>query len=114
MPIQNARINVGKLLRKAHLFSACLVVVLTILSPISFLFYLLFFWTGMVLVNYIYGKCILTKIEMKLTRENVTIVDPCLSIVGCDLSNKNRKAITIFTGVSMFIITLIRSHYALD
>ena len=95
-------------LHKAGVFIA---IVTTIIVPKTYLNYILTAWLGMVLTNWLYGKCIVTKVEMFLTGEKKTIVDGCLNSLGFEISNKNRKNITLITGTTMLLVCGVRLYY---
>jgi hypothetical protein len=90
----------GRLIRFLHLVGKYVIILFTLLFPSK---QLLWFWIPMFVSNVVYGKCIITKIEMMLTGENITVVDRSLILLGFEITNQNRKKITLITTITIFI-----------
>jgi hypothetical protein len=97
----------GRLLRLGHYLLAVIMILWTIAGPTVYLPYLVSFWPLMLIANYWWG-CFLTRWEMRLTGENMTVIDPPLLLFGYDYSNKNRKILTLVIGLVMLLVGSLR------
>lgn len=97
----------GRFIRLVHYLVAVMMILGTIVGPKLYLPYLAFFWPLMLVANYFYG-CFLTRWEMKLTGENMTVIDPPLLLFGSTYSNSNRRLLTLVIGVVMLMVSVLR------
>ena len=98
----------GRVLRTLHLLSALVLIVLTVLGPRWTVPWLAAFWGIMVTANILQGGCMITKCERQMTQENVTIIDPFLSVAGIPITNDRRNFYTLLVGIIMLFIGLLR------
>jgi len=103
----------GYRIRDIHVVVAYLTASSTLVLPLSFVKWAFVWWIGVLFVNVLYGKCIFTKIEIELTGENYTIIDEYLMKLGKDINNKNRSEFTIFSGVFMLLVCVIRLYFGI-
>lgn len=99
---------IGRRIRELHLLIGVLAAAATMVLPLRFVKFGLLWWSGMILANHVYKKCPLTKIEMYLTNENVTVVDDYLRVLHKEITNKNRKDFTVCAGVFMILVSVFR------
>jgi len=95
----------GYLLYRIH----CVLVVLLVLStifihklrPYILIFYIPFFY-----LHVHNNGCPITKAERKLHNEDLTVLDPVLSLMGIPPTNKNRNLFQIFVS-TLFVLLLV-------
>ncbi len=69
---------------------------------------MIFFWIIHIFSNFIFNGCIITKLEYYLTKENITVIDHLIFILGLDRNNIVRRNITIAGGIFLLLITILR------
>ena len=98
----------GRLLRAAHLVGAVGAVVATLFGPRTWSPYLFLFWILVVFVNLALGGCPVTRVEMVMTGENVTVADPFLHLLGLQASKTNRDNFTLGVSGFMLLVSALR------
>lgn len=96
----------GRLLRAAHLLAAVAAVVATVLGPRVWVPYLFLFWLLVLVVNVVAGGCPVTRLEMAMTGEDVTVADTFL--LGLPTTKRNRDALTIGVSLAMLLVSAFR------
>ncbi len=97
----------GRLMRLGHYTIAIIMILGTITGPQRYLPLLVAFWPLMLIANYFWG-CFLTRWEMRLTGENMTVIDPPLLLFGYQYSNRNRRLLTLVIGLVMLLVAILR------
>jgi hypothetical protein len=60
------------------------------------------------MIFYIFDGCILSKLEHRFTKDEFTVIDPFLILIGVELTNDNRYRYSLFSNIfaSVFMIGL--------
>ena len=99
----------GRLLRYIHFAGAAAVIVATVIGPRAWAPWLAAFWVLMLVSNALAGGCPLTMVEIYLTKENVTVIDPFLEASNIYLTRANRNFYTLLVGVTMLNLLVLRT-----
>ncbi len=100
-------IMLGKLIAFLHGFFGILFALIIVFTNNIELLYFTLFWTIVKLISfYINNGCIVTKLEKYLTKNNYTVMDPMLNMMGMNITNRNRYNLTLFLILSI-LITII-------
>jgi hypothetical protein len=95
----------GYLLYRIHSVLVVLLVLSTIfirrLRPYILIFYIPFFY-----LHVHNNGCPITKAERKLHKEDLTVLDPVLMLMGVPPTNKNRNLFQIFVS-TVFVLLLV-------
>ena len=99
--------RIGIFLRSLHQIFIVSLVISYILVHFLFpsYFLLLVIWilsTIIWIFHIITGACVCTRIERRLTGDNITIVDPLLELFHIPLTKENRSGITLLTSSIFF------------
>jgi len=54
---------------------------------------------------YIFDGCILSKLEHRFTKDDFTVIDPCLLFFGIELTNNNRYKYSLISNIFACIFT---------
>jgi len=54
---------------------------------------------------YIFDGCILSKLEHRFTKDEFTVIDPCLMIIGVELTNENRYKYSLISNIFACVFT---------
>jgi len=104
IPISNKLL--GLIIRFVH-FNLTMVILIFVLFAPKFLALLFIIFTFIIIIMYILlGGCILTILEQRLCKENYTIFDPFIKLIGLEINFKNRKLFTLYTIVTFLTIIL--------
>lgn len=97
----------GNLIIFLHGFFGILFGLIIIFTNNVKVLYFTLFWTIIKLISfYINNGCIVTKLEIYLTKNNYTVMDPVLNVIGINTTNTNRYNLTLFLILSI-LITII-------
>lgn len=96
----------GNLIIFLHGFFGILFGLIIIFTNNIKVLYFTLFWAIIKLISfYINNGCILTKLEIYLTKNNYTVMDPILNIIGMNITNKNRYNLThLFILLTIIVI----------
>lgn len=101
--------SVGKIVMIIHIIGAIIGTSLVIFTKQKIILWILLILIIMWIMSVkIFGGCILSILEIKLSRSNYTIIDPILKIFGMTISNKNRKNITILGIIILLTVVIVK------
>ena len=112
-------------LRKTKMSDLSICMILRIshfLVPYTCLFFLLFgnrFWFILITIVclvicvlfYIFDGCIYTMLEFKFAKDNWTSLDPALEMCGYEVTNKNRKMISVYNFAINTVMIILLYYY---
>lgn len=103
--IEPDRKKAGYLLYNIHTVCVALLLLTTVfiarLRPYILIFYIPFFY-----LHVHNNGCPITKSERRLHREDITVLDPILGLMGFPATNKNRNTLQIVVS-TLFMLLLI-------
>ena len=106
LPISNKLL--GLIIRLVHFSLSILIIIFVLFAPKILAVLCIIFLFIMALMYVLFGGCILTILEQRLCKENYTILDPFIELIGLKINSKNRKIFTLCTMVPFLsIISLI-------
>jgi hypothetical protein len=109
IPISNKLL--GLIIRLVH-FNLTMVILIFVLFAPEFLALLCIIFTFIMIIMYILlGGCILTILEQRLCKENYTIIDPFIKLIGLEINSKNRKLFTLCTMLPFLPIILLIFYF---
>jgi len=109
IPISNKLL--GLIIRFVH-FNLTMVILIFVLFAPKFLALLFIIFTFIIIIMYILlGGCILTILEQRLCKENYTIIDPFIELIGLKINSKNRKLFTLCTMLPFLPIILLIFYF---
>lgn len=95
----------GNVLRVLHVF---LIFGTHVLSFIGNPKIVCFIWVGLAASTYLFHGCLLTRVEIWMTGEKYSVVDPALEILGLPVNRTNRMKITLVTVLFGFLVSFFR------
>ena len=112
-------------LRKTKMSDLSICMILRIshfLLPYTCLFFLLFgsrmlfilttiFCLIVCVLFYVFDGCIYTMLEFKFAKDNWTSLDPALEICGYEVTNENRKKISVYNFAMNTVFILLLYYY---
>jgi len=106
LPISNKLL--GLIIRLVHFSLSILIIIFVLFAPKILAVLCIIFSFIMALMYVLFGGCILTILEQRLCKENYTILDPFIELIGLKINSKNRKIFTLCTMVPFLsIVSLI-------
>jgi len=106
LPISNKLL--GLIIRLVHFSLSILIIIFVLFAPKILAVLCIIFSFIMALMYVLFGGCILTILEQRLCKENYTILDPVIKLIGLEINSKNRKIFTLCTMVPFLsIVSLI-------
>jgi hypothetical protein len=102
--------SLGILLRVIHILLAVAAFGLTVFGPVTWLPYVSIFWLALLTMYVVNRGCFLTQLEMYLTGEDVTIVDPLLHFFNLPIKKHTRNTITMLGGIFMLFMAILRGR----
>ena len=103
--------KVGNVIIPIHAFFAVLLILIAIFTTnYNALFVLIILLTLQTITYVMFRGCIITRLEKILTKNNYTVLDPLLNVVGLPVTDKNRYNITLIIIACVWIIVLLKFY----
>ncbi len=100
------------LLRVLHYGISIITLIILLVGPKKWFILVVLLNLFVFILYFIFGGCILSKIEHRFTKDEFTVIDPLLILLHIELTNKNRYYYSlisnIFGSILMCIIYYIR------
>lgn len=105
------RTKFGRMLVLLHALVAMLIILVIIFTKNLSILYLMIIFMIIQTFSYIkYHGCIITKLELKLTNDNYTVLDPMLDLIGVSKNNKTRYNMTLIILSIVWIILILKFY----
>jgi hypothetical protein len=96
--------TIGIMMRSFHMNCPIGFFLLILFAPKEICWIVIFLLICVLLMFFVFNGCIMSMIEHKICDDDFTIADPFLELLDLEKNTKNRYKISLFVGLSYYII----------